>query len=249
MSALELVAPGALTVAAALPDPPFELERDGTAAGFDVALMQAIARELGLEWRLVRFAGDDFNAIFDELAAGRCDVVASGTTVTPGRAARADFCAPYLRSGQALAVAGARTPAIRSTADLGGCTLGVQAGNTSQPVAERLRDEGRLGAVRVYPYHAIGAMLDDLEAGRIDAVMKLAPVLRWLLRGRPALGIAEERITDERLAVAVARGNAALRGAIDAAQARLVASGEMGRMVTTWLTGSAASGSGPATTG
>jgi ABC-type amino acid transport substrate-binding protein len=247
--ALSLVAPGVLTVAAALPDPPFELDRDGTPEGFDIALMQEIARELGLEWRLARFTGADFNAIFDELSAGRCDVVASGTTVTPERAARAAFCAPYLTSGQALAVAATRVPAIRSTGDLQGCTLGVQEGNTSQPVAERLRGEGRLGAVRVYPYHAIGDMLDDLAAGRIDAVMKLAPVLRWLLRTRPALRIAEEGLTEERLAVAVAPGNGALRDAIDAAQARLAASGELGRLVATWLTESAASGSGPATTG
>ena len=30
---------------------------------------------------------------------------------------------------------------------------------------------------------------DDLEAGQIDAVMKLAPVLAWLTRDRPALKI------------------------------------------------------------
>ena len=67
--------------------------------------------------------------------------------------------------------------------------LGVQEGNTSQPVAERLRAEGEVEDVRLYPYHAIGAMLDDLEAGQIDAVMKLAPVLAWLTRDRPALKI------------------------------------------------------------
>jgi polar amino acid transport system substrate-binding protein len=246
--ALSLVEPGVLSVAAALPDPPFELDAGGEPSGFDVALMQAIAGELGLRWRLVRFRGPDFNAIFGELAAGRADVVASGATVTPARAAVADFCAPYFTSGQALASAPARTPDLRSTADLAGRVLGVQDGNTSQPVAEALRAAGRVGAVRVYPYHAIGAMLDDLEAGRIDAVMKLAPVLHWLVRDRPALRVVEEGLTEERLAVAVARGDAGLRTAIDTAQARLAATGTLGRLVTTWLTASAASGSSPATT-
>ena len=196
----------------------------------------------------MRFAGPDFNGIFAALAEGRADVVASGTTLTPARSAFADFCTPYLVSGQALACAPARTPGLRSTGDLGGRTLGVQEGNTSQPVAERLHAEGRLGAVRVYPYGAIGAMLDDLEAGRIDAVMKLAPVLRWLVRDRPALRVVAEAITVERLALAVARDNPALRAAIEAAQGRLAQSGELERLTTTWLTPSAASGSSPATT-
>jgi polar amino acid transport system substrate-binding protein len=246
--ALSLVEPGVLSVAAALPDPPFELDAGGAPAGFDIALMQAVAGELGLRWRLVRFEGPDFNAIFGELAAGRADAVASGATVTAARAAVADFCAPYFTSGQALAAAPARTPGLRSTADLAGRVVGVQAGNTSQPVADRLQAAGRVGAVRVYPYHAIGAMLDDLEAGRIDAVMKLAPVLHWLLRDRPSLCVVAAGLTEERLAVAVARGNAGLRAAIDAGQARLAANGTLGGLVTTWLTPSAASGSSPATT-
>ena len=35
--------------------------------------------------------------------------------------------------------------------------------------------------VRTYAYHDIGRMLDDLESGTIGAVMKLAPVMRWLV--------------------------------------------------------------------
>jgi hypothetical protein len=38
-------------------------------------------------------------------------------------------------------------------------------------------------------------MLDDLQSGTIGAVMKLAPVMRWLIRNRPALRVAQEGIT------------------------------------------------------
>jgi polar amino acid transport system substrate-binding protein len=240
--------PGLLRVGSALPDPPFELAGTEGPAGFDVDLMRGIARELGLTWRLVRYGGADFNAIFGELANGTCDVIASGTTVTTEREKVADFCAPYHVSGQALACNLERTPGVRSVDDLGGLVIGVQDGNTSQPVADRLKAAGKVADVRVYPYDAIGAMLDDLQAGAIGAVMKLAPVLRWLLRDRPRLAVVAESITIERLAVAVAPGNA-LRAEIDAAQARLAADGELGRLVETWLTASAASASGPARTG
>lgn len=227
---------GVLRVGAALPDPPFELPGPaGAPAGFDIGWMQAICGRLGLEWRPVRFQGDDFNRIFDGLAGGAYDCIASGTTVTPARQAVASFSALYLTSGQALACNRVRTPGVRSTADLGGLLLAVQEGNTSEPVAARLAAEGRVAGVRRYPYHAIGTMLDDLEAGRVGAVMKLAPVLRWLVRGRPALAVVETGLTVERLAVATAPGNAGLRAAIDAAQARLTADGTLARLEAQWL--------------
>ncbi len=234
------VTPGVLKVGAAIPDPPFELMRDGEPAGFDIELMRAVCGDLGLEWRLVRYGGADFEGIFGGLADGSFDCVASGTTITAGRQAKADFCRPYLVSGQSLVCNVARTPAIRSIGDLRGAVIAVQRGNTSQPVAERLKAEGAVGDVRIYPYDAIGAMLDDLEAGRIAAVMKLAPVMRWLTRDRPDLRVVEEGITTEKLAVSVRRGNDALREALDAAQARLVAQGFLDRLVATWISPPAA---------
>jgi polar amino acid transport system substrate-binding protein len=90
--------PGVLQAASAFPDPPFEVEIDGTDTGFDAQLMQQVCRTLGLAWHLVKYTGDDFNGIFDGLAAGRYDAVISGTTITPSREQVALFSAPYLES-------------------------------------------------------------------------------------------------------------------------------------------------------
>jgi ABC-type amino acid transport substrate-binding protein len=227
--------PGILRVGSALPDPPFEFVQDGTPTGFDVAWMQAVAAELGLTWRLVHYTGGDFNGIFHGLKDGEWDCVASGTTVTPEREAVADFCAPYLESGQSLVCNVEKTPQVRSVDDLAGLVLAVQHGNTSEPVARRLKAQGRVAEVRTYGYDEIGRMLDDLDAGKIGAVMKLAPVMHWLVRKRPALRVVQERITDEKLAVAVGRGNDALRQAIDTAQARLAARGTLAHLKKEWL--------------
>lgn len=232
---VETITPGVLQVGAAIPDPPFELVRNGAPAGFDVALMHAVCAELGLEWRLCRYGGADFDGIFDGLAEASFDCVASGTTITPFREARVDFCRPYLVSGQSLVCNVARTPAIKSVRDLAGRVIAVQRGNTSQPVAERMKAAGNVADVRIYPYDAIGQMLDDLEAGKIDAIMKLAPVMRWLTRYRPHLRVVEEGITTEGLAVSVRRGNDALREALDAAQARLAERGVLVGLVETWI--------------
>ncbi len=229
------VIPGVLCVGSALPDPPFEFMDGDEPRGFDVELMQAIAAELGLSWRLIPYAGADFNGIFGGLASGEWDCVASGATITPQRVRLASFCSPYIRSGQSLVCNIEATPHVRSIDDLHGMILGVQRGNTSEPVAHRLKDEGRIGEVRTYAYHDIGVMLDDLAAGKIDGVMKLAPVMHWMTRNRPRLRVVQEGITDERLGVAVRQGNDALRAAINDAQARLQKTGALSQLVKKWL--------------
>ena len=226
---------GILCVASAMPDPPFEFMDGETPTGFDVELMQAICADLGLEWRLVHYSGADFNGIFVGLTNGSWDCVASGTTITQERQAVATFCAPYVESGQSLVCNIEKTPNVNSVDDLRGMIIGVQHGNTSEPVAHRLKAEGRVTEVRTYAYHDIGMMLSDLEAGTICAVMKLAPVMRWLVRNRPALRVVQEGITDEKLGVAVRLGNDALRQAIDDSQARLRKSGMLGKLTKKWL--------------
>ena len=224
-----------LRVGAALPDPPFELLTKDGPAGFDIALMQRIAERLGREWRLVRYTGSDFNGIFAGLDDGSYDCVASGTTITPGRQEIADFCAPYAVSGQSLVVDIARHPNVHGIADLKGLVIGVQQGNTSQPVANRLVAENRAAQVRVYAYDEIEKALDDLSSGGCDAFMKLGPVTAWFVRERPRLRVVETGITVEPLGVCVRKGDVALRDAINTAQAELAADGTLGRLISQWL--------------
>jgi polar amino acid transport system substrate-binding protein len=225
----------ALKVGAALPDPPFEFVGQDGPAGFDVALMQRIAGKLGRTWQLVRYDGADFNGIFAGLDSGAYDCIASGTTITPGRAARADFCAPYALSGQSLVVDATRHQRVRGVDDLDGLVIGVQHGNTSEPVADKLVAEHRAARVRVYAYHAIEQALDDLSSGGCDAFMKLAPVTAWLVRDRPRLKVVQVGITAEQLGICVRTGNTALRAAIDKAQAELVADGTLATLIAQWL--------------
>jgi ABC-type amino acid transport substrate-binding protein len=222
-----------LRVGAAFPDPPFEIAGDRP-AGLDIDLTQALAREMALTWQPHRYEGTDFDGIFAGLGE-HYDVVASGATVTPHRMTVARWCDPYLRSGQSLVVDPRRTPAVRSTDDLRDVVLGVQAGNTSEPVARRLHAAGKVRSVRVYAYDEILVALQDVEAGTIGAFMRLEPVMRWLLSERPALAVVETGITTEHIAVAVQDGNEALADAIDDAQGRLRDRGVLAAIGTRWL--------------
>jgi ABC-type amino acid transport substrate-binding protein len=229
------IKPGVLQVASAFPDPPFEVEIDGTDTGFDAELMQSICRSVGLTWRLIKYTGDDFNGIFDGLAGGSCDAVISGTAITPAREQVALFSTPYLEFNQGLAVNAARTPAIKSLDDLRGQTVGIQTGNTSDIVARKLAAEGAIKAIRYYPYHGITDALDDLAAGRIGALIKLAPVLAWLVKDRPGLAVVHEIPTHEKLGIAFAKTNVRLCTAVNTALADLKRNGHFDALCRKWL--------------
>jgi ABC-type amino acid transport substrate-binding protein len=224
-----------LRVGAALPDPPFEFMTDAGPTGFDVELVRLIAGHLDREWQLHPFKGADFNDIFAGLDAGAYDCIASGTTITPGREQLADFCPPYVVSGQSLVVDPGRHPNVHGTDDLKGLVIGVQQGNTSQPVADKLVAEHRAAGVRVYAYDAIETALGDLSSGGCDVFMKLAPVTEWFVRDRPRLKVVETGITREHLGICVRKGNTTLRDAISTAQAMLVRNGTLPALAKQWL--------------
>jgi polar amino acid transport system substrate-binding protein len=226
--------PGVLTILSAYPDPPFDVMDGGTYTGFDIELMRAVCRRLSLTLDPLAYHGEDFNGIFAALAEGTCDAVIAGTTITPERAAIVRFSRPYLEFNQGIAVNIRQTPRVASTADLRGLTAGIQKGNTSDAVARRLLAQGDIAAIRYYPYTGIGDAVDDLEAGRIGLIIKLFPVISWLVRGRASLAVPLQAPTRERLGIAYAKDRADLADAIDAEVQALRASGEFAALQAAW---------------
>ncbi|WP_094286618.1 ABC transporter substrate-binding protein [Mycobacterium lehmannii] len=225
-----------LRVGVAEPDPPFNSTREGTHddGGLDIDLMHALGEKVGATVEFILYSGADFDGIFDGIGS-KYDCVAAGTTVTPEREKKAAFLPPYLISGQALAVDTRRLPRVTSVEDLEGLTIGVQQGNTSQPIAERLVADGKAGGVRLYGYGAIHDALADLSTGGCDAIMKLAPVLTELVRPLPGVEVVQRGITVEDIAVAVGRGDQALLGRLTVAQAELEADGTLQAIRRKWL--------------
>ena len=222
-----------LKVGAAFPDPPFN-GMPGN-AGLDIDLMTEIGKALGAIVEFVAYEGTDFNGIFDDLNSGAYDCVAAGTTVTPDREKKASFAPPYLISGQSLAVDTTRLPNVISIDDLVGLTIGVQQGNTSQPIADRLVAGGKASCVRVYDYGSIRTALTDLTTGACDAFMKLAPVLIELIKPIAGVEIVQRGISVENIAIAVPLGDQTLLSRITVAQAELEADGTLSRIRQKWL--------------
>ena len=222
-----------LRVGAAYPDPPFNgMPDDG---GLDIDLMTEVADKLDVTVEFIPYEGSDFNGIFDALDSGEFDCVAAGTTVTPEREEKAKFAPPYLISGQSLAVNTRRLPNVHSIDDLEGLTIGVQQGNTSLPVAEKLVADGKAARVKVYDYGSIRAALDDLTTGGCDAFMKLAPVLTELVKPVADVEVVQRGLSTENIAIAVGRGDQELLARITVAQAELEEDGMLQRIRRRWL--------------
>jgi len=231
---LRTVNAGTLVVLSAYPDPPFELMQNAAPTGFDIELMRAVCKRLGLELRPVAFEGDNFNDIFDGLSQGTCDAVISGTTILPERAAVVRFSKPYLVFNQGIAVNKRRTPNIASVADLRGLTAGIQSGNSSDIVARKFLERGEIASIHYYPYHGMMTAIDDLEAGRIGLIVKLFPVISWLVRERPDLAVVTQVPTHERLGIAYSLSRVDLCNAVDAAIEDLHTSGEFAQLQANW---------------
>jgi ABC-type amino acid transport substrate-binding protein len=128
-----------------------------------------------------------------------------------------------------------RLPNVTTIDDLHGLTIGVQQGNTSQPIADRLVAEGKAASVRVYDYGSIRTALTDLTTGACDAFMKLAPVLTELVMSVPGVEVVQRGISVENIAIAVALGDHSLVRHITAAQDRLERDGMLQRIRRKWL--------------
>ncbi len=82
--------------------PPFENVEDGVTVGFDVDLLAAISKKIGLT---AEFKTYKFDALITGMQAGtEFDMIASAMTITEKRAESINFSAPYINSNQSLAV-------------------------------------------------------------------------------------------------------------------------------------------------
>ena len=100
---VELVKAGQLTTCTHLPYPPFQSEIDGKVQGFDVSLIDLVAKDLGVKQEILDTPFENFKTgAF--LNSGECDLAAAGMTITEERKKNVDFSDPYFDATQAVLV-------------------------------------------------------------------------------------------------------------------------------------------------
>jgi polar amino acid transport system substrate-binding protein len=127
---LGLVIAGTLSVAGDTTNPPQEFIDPHTSqpAGFDVDLITAIARRLGLKVQVLSTKPD---LLISDLQYGRYDVAMSAIPITPDRQSRVNFI-PYFKAGSSLLVQAGNPARINGLKDLCGLRVAVEVGTPEQ---------------------------------------------------------------------------------------------------------------------
>ena len=186
--------------------------------GFEVDVMAAVARRLGVRSRMRQYA---WSNLVPSLERGDFDVIANGLEATAERRQRILLSEPYFVYAETLTV---RTDSdVRSVFDLAGKRVGTLNQTYAHDILRMLYGD----AVKVYegneePYR-------DLELGRTDAVL-LDNVIadRYAcLPSHPALRCLPYDVARGTYVIGIRKADPELKAAIDAALAAMRADGEL----------------------
>ena len=172
------------TVCSDIPWPPFEMGSGGEKAfGFDADVMRAIAAIKGYDITIQNLA---FDSIIPAVRADKCDIGASGFTITAERDEVVDFTSPYYVSNQAVVTrADGDVNVISAMAGMGPeGVVGAQRGTTGAAWVKNNLVENDAGVeLKLYETYPLAVL--DLVNGRIDAVVQDVPASKSSVASYP----------------------------------------------------------------
>jgi polar amino acid transport system substrate-binding protein len=208
--------------------PPFDMLREGRVEGYDAALAEAIARDLGVN---VEFRTLALDTLYDSLIAGNVDMLVSALPPIPERQADVRYSVPYYQSGQVLVVRAGEN-AVNSVEALAGRRVGVELGSNADTEARRLQRSTVPGMQLQSTYHSPEEALDALVSGEVDAAVTDNTSAQTYLAAYPgSVTVLSPPLTDEPFVVAVPARADALAGSVNATVERLRNSGELARIM------------------
>ncbi len=223
-STLEKVkAAGVITVGNSPDYPPFESIGDnGERVGFDVDLLKAITKKMGVE---IKWVTMDFAAIVTATQSGQVDMGMSGFSITPDRAKQVSFSAQYIASGQVIVVR--NDSDIKSVEELKGKKIAVQLGTTGEQQADKIE-----GATVVKPesYNIAFMMLNNKAADAVIADLSVAD--QFVKRG--TFKRTGEPLSYEEFAMISRKGNETLLDALNKALEEVKKDGTYAAIVKKW---------------
>ncbi|MFT3875018.1 MAG: ABC transporter substrate-binding protein [Propioniciclava sp.] len=224
------IADGKLTVCTHLAFKPFQFkDASGAIVGYEVDLMDLVAKDLGRTQEIVDIAFDQITsgAVF---AAKKCDVGAAAITIKPERERAATFAQPHFASKQALMVK--TGSGITDLPDLKGKTVAVQTDTTGKEYADERKAE--------YGYET--KVFDDMPSASnavlgtaADATVNDNGVLFDFAKDNPGVEVVKEYDTGEFYGFNVGNDNKALAAKIDQVMAKAKTDGTFNEIYKKWF--------------
>ncbi len=237
LAALTLAAGGAhaqgsvLRVGTDATFPPMEFVENDKRAGFDVDLVEALAKTMGKQ---VEWIDIDFKGLIPGLISKRFDMAVSAIYITDERKKVVDFTDPYYAGGLVVLTKSGNT-AIKKLSDLDGKKVTVQVGTKS--VGYLQEHYPKVQRVEVEKNQE---MFNLVDIGRADAAVTGKPAAYQYVRTRPGMRVLDEQLTTEEYGMALRKDEPELTKAINAALAKLKADGTYAAIVKKWFSNSAA---------
>ncbi|GAB4249138.1 MAG: basic amino acid ABC transporter substrate-binding protein [Thermoleophilia bacterium] len=205
---------------------PFEFsDEKGGYTGFDVDLVTALAKKMGLELEVVPTAWD---GIIPNLVANRYDIIMSAMTITEDRKKQINFTDGYIPTN--LAITTKADAPIADAQGLVGKIVGVQVDTTGQFEVEKIQ-----GVKEIKKYDTIVAAIQDLLAGRVDAVVNDSPVNAYYIKDKPEFANTGKIGSDDFYGFGIKKENTKLLEAMNAALAELKAEGTYDKIYAKWF--------------
>ena len=190
---------------------PFESQNEkGEIVGVDIDVVKAAAAKAGIA---VKFVNTPWEGIFNNLAQGDRDLVASAVTITDERKQTMDFSTPYFDAQQLIAVP--TNSKITKFDDLKKLKVGVQTGTTGdEAVSNSL---GKTNA-NIKRFESTPLALKELEAGGVDAVVAdNGVVINYVNNntGGKFKTVTDSAFAPEQYGLAIKKGNTELKTLMD----------------------------------
>ena len=165
--------------------PPLNMKnKSGDVIGLEVELIEALARSMGLEVRLVAMP---FADLLPALEKGDVDLVMSGMTITPERNARVAFVGPYVISGKSLLTKSKTIANVESAAalDVENRTYAALRGSTSEDFVKT-----NLPKAKLVPTQDYDSAVRMVIADEVDALVADYPICALSVLRHPEAGLS-----------------------------------------------------------
>lgn len=229
--AVKTIVDGTLRACSDVPYEPFVYLEDGRHAGIEPDLLRALAQEMRLNSDIVDV---NFEHIFTEMEAGKCDLVVSAVSITDERKQKYLFTDPYFEINQSLLVRSGDEATLKNLAGLTG-KVGVKAETTGAEYVAR-----QLPADRIVAYPDTPAMLQALREKEVDGIVQDRPVnLFWARQPEFAELQVFTDVEREQYGMVLPKRSQELRDAVNSALRRVQESGRSDEILQKHLGGKA----------
>lgn len=175
---------GRLIVGTGSTNPPWHFEdANGKLQGMDIDMARLLAKNLFDDPGKVEFVLQGSDARIPSLITDKVDIVVQWMTVTAGRAQQVEFTVPYYREGVSLMLL-ARGGKFKNFDELKAAGAGVTVGGMQNVFLEEWVRKA-LPQAKVDAFESPDAVLQALNARRIDAYMSDQSAMRWLMQQAP----------------------------------------------------------------